>query len=182
MNEHTKRTQTLGIIFVFLLVVFISLFCTRQWIQLNKTTPVIGTNIVGSNVDTGTPEITKDDEVWAQEQQRMAIEEAKANPIYILPGTVVSISATSLEMDIPNDPAYPVTGKQIIAVDTKLISIAKATCVISPNVDADFPPSCTTENIALSDLKQGDKISVSLDKDIFINENGTLVAQSILVQ
>lgn len=184
MNEHTKLTQTLSIIFVFLLVLFISLFCTRQWIQLtNKSSiPVTDTNAVGSNADTGTSEITKDDEAWAQEQKRMAIEEAKVNPIYILTGTIISISTTSLEMDIVNDPAYPVTGKQTIAVDTKLVSIAKATCVTSPNIDADFPPSCTLKNVAMSDLKQGDKISLSLDKDIFLRENSKLVAQSIMIK
>lgn len=184
MNEHTKLTQTLGIIFVFLLVVFISLFCTRKWIQLTQysTIPVTDTNTVGSNADTGAPEITIDDEAWAQEQQRMAIEEAKANPIYILPGAIVSISAESLEMDILDDPAYPVTGKQTIAIDTELVSIARAICTTSPNVSADMPPSCTTESIALGDLKQGDEIFLSLDKDIFLKENGKLVAQSILVK
>lgn len=180
---NQKLKNTLIVVVIFLFVLLLSLFITKQWLQLQKlpeAIPVANDTAVNTYAP---PKITMDDEEWAKEQQKIAIQEAKANPVFVFEGAIVSISSDNLELDIIDNPQYPVSGKQNIVVN-QMTSIGKSVCTSPPagQENAEFTSLCTAENSNMSALKPGDVMIVSIDKDVFIKENGKLVAKAILIK
>jgi hypothetical protein len=186
MGEHETVKKFLWVALVLLIVLVLSLFITSKWQQTKMVNPAQPVGTVGapssgaSGGQVVTPEDKANTEAWEKEQQDAYAAYAKANPVYVIGGTVVSVSETGFEMDIAENLRYPVTGKHTITVAKEDVSIEKATCTGSEGVSS-VGQSCTTETIALTDLKDGDKLIVSLDMEAFKKE-GKLAAKAILVQ
>lgn len=183
MGEHDNVKKFLWVALVFLIVLVLSLLITSKWQQTKMVSPAqpVGTPSSGaSDGQTVTPEDKANTEAWEKEQRDDYAAYAKANPVYVIGGTVSSVFETGFEMDIAENLRYPVTGKHTIAVAKEDVSIEKATCTGSEG-SSSFGQSCTTETIALAALKSGDKLIVSLDVEAFKKE-GKLLTRAILVQ
>lgn len=184
MGEQTRIKNVLFVVlatFVIFILILVFVRMREMGGRNDVSNPVVmdpATDTVESVRDAEEMQMTE--EAWEKEQKQAYEEYAKANPVSVIGGEVVSVSESGFEMMVAENLRYPVTGSQLILVAKEGVSLEKATCSASEG-ESLLSQSCTTETITLSDLKSGEKVIVSLDEEVF-KKDGTLQAKAILVQ
>lgn len=182
MNEHANLKKLFWILLVSVLIIFVALFL----VQKNQNKQVIDTVI--TPVEEVTTQNTKSNEgessesAAEQEAQLKADVEAyaKANPIYSIQAILISTLENKLEVKIEENTRYPISGNQIIEVNTEKVVVEKAVCE-KPDDDPLTVETCTTETINLVDLKNGDTIMISLDEES-LKKGDKLVTKYIMLK
>ncbi len=182
MNEHANLKKIFWVLLACIVVIFVTLSITGRENQMVLESNNLENTSNSSDekaLNSPSEQEQQDDEAWAKKQQDDYLANAKQNPVYVIKGEVVSVSGSTFDILVNENPYSPVSGKQTISDANNTASIERATCTTS---GGDIPrKSCSTETISLSDLKNGESVLVSLDEAIF-KKDGTLVAKAILVQ